>query len=55
MAEVNPITASLEAARSLLAGAPEDVGLAFAVAGGLVALFLVWALRGVRSAEAAGG
>ena len=55
VAEVNPITALLDAARSLLAGAPEDVGLAFAVAGGLVALFLVWALRGVRSAEAAGG
>ncbi len=55
VAEVNPITTLLDAARSLLAGAPEDVGLAFAVAGGLVALFLVWALRGVRSAETAGG
>ena len=55
VASGNPITALLEAARSLLAGAPEDLGLAFGVAAGLVALFLTWALRGLRRAEAAGG
>ena len=55
VAAVNPITAILDAVRSLLAGAPDGLGLAFAVAAGLVALFAAWALRGVRSAEAAGG
>jgi ABC-2 type transport system permease protein len=55
VASVNPITALLDAARSLIAGSPEDIGLAFGVAAGLVALFLTWAVRGVRSAEAAGG
>ena len=55
VASVNPITALLEAGRSLLAGSPADVGLAFAVALGLGAGFLVWAVRGLRRAEAAGG
>jgi ABC-2 type transport system permease protein len=55
VASFNPVTALVEAARSLLAGAPEDVALAFGVAAALVALFLTWALRGLRSAEAAGG
>jgi ABC-2 type transport system permease protein len=55
VAEVNPITALLDAVRSLLAGAPEDVGLAFAVALALVGLFLTWALRSLRQAETAGG
>lgn len=55
VAEVNPLTPIVEAARSLLAGRPEDVGVAFAVAAALVAAFLVWGLRGIRSAEAAGG
>jgi len=45
----------LDAARSLLAGAPEDLGLAFGVAVALAALFLTWAVRGLRRAEAAGG
>jgi ABC-2 type transport system permease protein len=55
VAEANPITELLEAARSLIAGSPEEIGLAFAVAVALVALFLAWALRGLRRAEAAGG
>jgi ABC-type multidrug transport system permease subunit len=55
VAELNPITALIEAARSLLAGAPEDVGLAFGVAAALIALFSTWALRSLRQAEAAGG
>ena len=54
VAGLNPFTAIVEAGRSLLAGAPEDVGLGFAVAAGLVTLFLAWALRGLRRAEAAG-
>jgi ABC-2 type transport system permease protein len=55
VATVNPVTRLLEAARSLLAGDPQDVGVAFLVALGLVSVFLVWAVRGLRSAEAAGG
>jgi ABC-2 type transport system permease protein len=55
VASVNPITALVESARGLLAGSPEGLGLAFPVAVGLLALFLVWALRSLRQAEAAGG
>jgi ABC-2 type transport system permease protein len=55
VASVNPTTALLEAGRSLLAGSPDDVALAFAVAFALVAGFGLWALRGLRRAEAAGG
>ena len=55
VARLNPATAALEAGRSLIAGQPEDVGLAFAAAGGLAVVFAVWAWRGLRSAEAAGG
>ena len=54
VATVNPLTRLLEAGRSLIAGAPSEVALAFGVAAGLVALFLLWAFRGLRSAEAAG-
>ena len=55
VARLNPITALLEAGRSLISGAPEDVALAFAAVVSMLVLFLVWALRGVRSAEVAGG
>jgi ABC-2 type transport system permease protein len=55
IARLNPVTLLLEAGRSLIAGAPEHVAYAFAVAAVLVGLFAVWAVRGVRSAEAAGG
>ena len=55
IASVNPTTALLETGRSLLAGSPEDVVLAFALALGLAAAFALWALRGLRRAEAAGG
>jgi ABC-2 type transport system permease protein len=54
VASVNPVTALLEAGRSLLAGEPEHVGLAFAVAFALAAGFALWAFRGLRRAEAAG-
>jgi ABC-2 type transport system permease protein len=55
VATVNPVTAIVEGARSLLAGAPADVAAAFAAAAGLAIAFLVWAIRGLRRAEAAGG
>ena len=54
LASVNPATFLLEAARSLLAGDPVEVGIAFAIGFGAVGLLSVWALRGLRSAEAAG-
>lgn len=55
VASVNPLTPIVEAERSLLAGAPEDILLAAASGIALVALFLVWALMGMRRAERAGG
>jgi ABC-2 type transport system permease protein len=54
LASINPLTRVLEAGRSLLAGSPTEVGVAFAVAAGLAAAFWLWALRGLRSAERAG-
>ena len=53
-ATLNPITYVIEATRSMLAGDESHVMSAFAIALGLVALFSYWALRGLRSAEAAG-
>jgi ABC-2 type transport system permease protein len=54
VASANPATFLLEAGRGLIGGDPVEVGAAFAVAVGAVALFALWALRGLRSAEAAG-
>jgi ABC-2 type transport system permease protein len=54
VATVNPITRVLEAGRGFLAGSPTEVAFAFAVAVGLALALLLWALRGLRSAEAAG-
>src|SRR5204862_2836766 len=51
---VNPMTAILEAGRSLMAGDPFHVLLAFAAAAGLAVLLAAYALRGLRKAEAAG-
>jgi hypothetical protein len=48
------LTRVLEAGRSFIAGAPSEAGLAFGVAATLAVLFAIWALRGLRSAEAAG-
>lgn len=55
VASVNPVTAIIQAERSLIAGEPEKVGLAFAVAVALVLAFVTWGVRGLRRAEAAGG
>jgi ABC-2 type transport system permease protein len=54
VATVNPLTYVLEAGRSLIAGEPEDVALAFGVALALAGVLVVWAFRGLRRAEAAG-
>ncbi len=54
VATANPVTRLLEASRSLLAGSPTEIGIAFGVAFGLIALFSLWALGGLRRADAIG-
>lgn len=51
--QYNPLTAILEAGRSLMAGDPFHLVLAFAAAAGLGALMLLFAKTGLRRAEAA--
>ncbi len=53
LASINPLTALLEAGRGFLYGQPAVVTAAFAAACGLVALFSLWALRGLRQMERA--
>jgi ABC-2 type transport system permease protein len=54
IASVNPLTALLEAGRGLISGRPELTLAAFAIVVGLILGFTLWALRGLRRAEAAG-
>ena len=51
--QYNPFTAIVEAGRSLMAGDPFHVLLAFAAAAGLLALMVLFAKTGLRRAEAA--
>jgi hypothetical protein len=51
---VNPLTALLEAGRGFISGRPDLTLAAFAIAIGLILGFSVWAIRGLRRAEAAG-
>jgi ABC-2 type transport system permease protein len=51
VANVNPLTPVLESGRSLIIGEPHRVVVAFAVSAGLVILFALWAVTGLRSAE----
>jgi ABC-2 type transport system permease protein len=53
-ADVNPMTAMLEAGRNLIIGAPAETLLALGVAAALIAVMLNWARTGLRRAEAAG-
>ena len=55
IARLNPVTLMLAAGRSLIAGQPAHIVGAFGAAFALIALFSMWALRGLRRAEAAGG
>jgi ABC-2 type transport system permease protein len=55
VASVNPATAFLDAGRDLIAGRASGIGVAFAIGLGLVAVFGLWSLRSLRSAEAVGG
>jgi ABC-2 type transport system permease protein len=54
VASVNPLTRVLESGRGFLEGAPTEVVAAFAAAVSLAAVLSIWALRGLRKAEAAG-
>ena len=54
VAKANPLTYVLEAVRSMLAGDEIHVLLAFGLALALILGFSLWAVRGLRSAEAAG-
>ena len=54
VADVNPMTALLEAGRNLIIGAPAETLLALGVAAGLIAVMVNWARTGLRRAEAAG-
>ena len=53
-AKINPFTPIITAGRDLVSGQSVDVVLAYGVGAALVAVFLVWAVRGLRKAEAAG-
>lgn len=54
VAKLNPATAVLEAGRGLFAGTPVKVALAFGLLAGGVAVFTLFARRGLASAERAG-
>jgi ABC-2 type transport system permease protein len=54
IAHLNPVTLLLGTGRSLIAGSPTHVAYAFALGLALVVVFFVWAMRGLRKAEAAG-
>jgi ABC-2 type transport system permease protein len=53
VARLNPFTFLLESGRGFVSGEPAYVGRAFLIAAGLLVLFLIWAFRGLRSAERA--
>jgi ABC-2 type transport system permease protein len=54
VAQVNPITALLEGGRDLISGQSFPAALAFGIAAALPLAFSVWAVRGLRRAEASG-
>jgi ABC-2 type transport system permease protein len=53
VAPFNPVTRLLETGRGFIAGEPTVVLGAFAIGLGLAAVFCLWAVRGMRSAERA--
>lgn len=55
VSDFNPITAVVESTRALLAGTPVDAALTIGVVVALTAAFVIWAVSGLRRAEAAGG
>ncbi len=55
VAVANPVTPVMEAARGLVSGDPTKTAVAYTTATTLVLGFSLWALRGLRRAESAGG
>jgi ABC-2 type transport system permease protein len=55
VAKVNPVTPLIETGRDFISGTPADAALAYGIAVALLLAFGYWAVRGLRSAEAAGG
>jgi ABC-2 type transport system permease protein len=51
VANINPATAFLDAGRGLISGVHDHTALAYLAAAGLIALFGVWTLTGLRRAE----
>jgi ABC-2 type transport system permease protein len=54
VAKVNPFTALIEGGRDLISGQDFPALIAYGIALGLAVVFGVWAVRGLRRAEAAG-
>jgi ABC-2 type transport system permease protein len=54
VAKVNPFTALIEGGRDFISGGDVRAWLVYGVVLGLLALFAVWGVRGLRRAEAAG-
>lgn len=50
IADYNPYTAILEGSRGLISGNPDETGLAYLVVAGLILVFTVWSLTGLRAA-----
>jgi ABC-2 type transport system permease protein len=55
VATINPFTPLVETGRDLISGTAGPAAGAYAIAAALVVAFAWWAVRGLRSAEAAGG
>jgi ABC-2 type transport system permease protein len=55
VAKVNPFTPLIQTGRDFISGSPATAGLAYGIGAALIVLFGWWAVRGLRSAEAAGG
>jgi ABC-2 type transport system permease protein len=55
VARVNPFTPIVETGRDFISGGQADALLAYGVALALLVAMLAWAIRSLRSAEAAGG
>jgi ABC-2 type transport system permease protein len=51
VASINPATAFIDAGRGFIGGVHDHSWLGYACAAGLIALFVVWSLTGMRSAE----
>jgi ABC-2 type transport system permease protein len=54
VAQINPATAFLDAGRGLISGVHDHTWLGYVCAAALIAVFIIWSLTGLRSAERAG-